>query len=671
MLMRQVQSIDQDYSPIKKKMDADYTANTSIWQVYWTEASLNNRLEAGDSSTMAELNSAIPTNGRPQWYINYVRPLINMVSGHQRRNRKSSVVVPLENGDQDTADQWTKIILHIFKKEGVYESISDAFQQGAGISGMNLLHVYLDYRDDPVSGEVRVDNLAYNQFMIDPYFKKTDLSDCQFVWRRTYMSHSAAASLMPDRYEEIMSLQGNPTGMGRDGKFNWQAESFGLSQANRISYDEYYYRSYRKQKLLVDTETGEVLEVNDTDNTDLDAFLFDNPQVELVDQDIPTVRLAIAIQDTMFWDGSSGLDHYPFVPVVGYYNPAMPYFYNRIQSICTSLRDPQILLNRRIILNADLLESVVNTGWIFKENALVDVKHLFQTGQGRIIPLKQEAQMTDIQAIVPPQIPPSYFQQQDTYQNALFKVSGINEELMGMAIDDKAGILAALRQGAGLTTLQPIFDRLNRSQELLTQRIMEVVRSNYTPGKIQKILEGQKPAPLFYNKAFGKYHCAVEAGFDTETQKQLEFAQLLQLKELGVNIDDSWLLEAATLQNKNKYMKLAEQKAQQAQQLQQQQAQMALQEQQAKIQLGQAQSQSYIGSANERNSRVDENRALAVERMHQANKEDELALLNKIKMIKELESIDIDHLEKLIMLSNSLKEQNTPQPLQNSSGLGR
>ncbi len=671
MLMRQVQSIDQDYSPIKKKMDADYTANTSIWQVYWTEASLNNRLEAGDSSTMAELNSAIPTNGRPQWYINYVRPLINMVSGHQRRNRKSSVVIPLENGDQETADQWTKIIMHIFKKEGVYESISDAFQQGAGISGMNLLHVYLDYRDDPVSGEVKVDNLAYNMFMIDPYFKKTDLSDCSFVWRRTYMSHSAAASLMPDRYEEIMELQGNPTGMGRDGKFNWQAESFGLSQANIISYDEYYYRSYRKQKLLVDTVTGEVLEVNDQDKIDIDTFLLHNPQVELIDQDIPTVRLAIAIQDTTFWDGPSGLDYYPFVPVVGYYNPAMPYFYNRIQSICTSLRDPQILLNRRIILNADLLESQVNAGWIFKENALVDVKHLFQTGQGRIIPLKQEAAMTDIQAIVPPQIPPSYFQQQDTYQNALFKVSGINEELMGMAIDDKAGILAALRQGAGLTTLQPIFDRLNRSQEILTQRIMEVVRNNYTPGKIQKILEGQKPAPLFYNKAFGKYHCAVEAGFDTETQKQLEFAQLLQLKELGVNIDDSWLIEAATLQNKNKYMKLAEQKAQQQAQMQQQQAQAAMQEQQARIQLGQAQSQSYMGSAAERFSRVEENQALAVERISEANKDDEIALLNKIKMIKELESIDLAHLEKLIMLSNSLKVQNTPQPLQNSSGLGR
>lgn len=679
MLMREVETLEQDYSPIKKKMDADYNANISLWQTFWTEATLNSRLEAGDSSMMAELNTALPNNGRPQWYINYVRPLCNMVSGYQRRNRKSSIVVPLENGDQETADQWTKIVLHVFKKAGAYESISDAFSQGACISGMNLLHVYVDYRNDPISGDIKIDNLAYNQFYTDPYWRKTDLSDCSFVWRRSYMSHSSAASLMPEKYDDIMALPGNPTGMGKDGRFNWAPESYGLSQANRVAYDEYYYRDYRTQKLLIDKVTGETLEIQDNQDIDLDMFLKENPQVTVLEQEVPTIRLAIAIQDRIFFDGPSGWDHYPFVPVVGYYNPMLPYFYSRIQSICTSLRDPQILLNRRIILSADLLESQVNSGWIFKENALVDVKHLFQTGQGRIIPLKREAQMTDIAPIVPPQIPPSFFQQQDTYQNALFKVSGINEELMGMAIDDKAGILAALRQGAGLTTLQPLFDRLDRAQSILTERIMEAVRNNYTPGKIQKILEGQQPAPLFYNKAFGKYHCAVEAGFNTETQKQMEFAQLIQLKEMGVAIEDSWLLEAATLQNKNKYIKLAQQKSEQAAQMQQAQMQAAMQEQQAKVELAHARAQADKGLAVERVSRVEENHALAIERMAQANKDDEIALLNKIKLIKELEGIDLGHLESLIRLSNELRMsesqqaymQKEPQPLQNGSELGR
>jgi hypothetical protein len=41
------------------------------------------------------------------------------------------------------------------------------------------------------------------------------------------------------------------------------------------------------------------------------------------------------------------------------------------------------------------------------------------------------------------------------------QISGVNEELLGSAQDDKAGILSMLRQGAGLTTLQGLFDNLD------------------------------------------------------------------------------------------------------------------------------------------------------------------------------------------------------------------
>lgn len=657
MLMRPPEYLNSDYGAIKKKMDSDYTANQSIWQVYWTEATIDTRLEAGDTALMADLNGSLPNNNRGQWYFNRVRPLCNMVSGYQRRNRKSTIVVPLENGDQQTADQWTKILLHIFKREGLYETISDAFHQGACIAGMNLLHVYLDFRNDPVNGDVKVDNLAYNSFFIDPYFRKPDLSDCSFVWRRSYLSHSAAAALIPEHYQSIMDLPGNPTGTGRDGKFQYMPESYGQTQQNRVAYDEYYYRDYRKQTLLIDKRTGDVLDVSKQENIDIKTFLEHFPETSVVEQEVPTVRLAIAIQDKVFYDGPSGLDRYPFIPIVGYYNPMMPYFYSRIQGICRSLRDPQMLMNRRIILSADLLESQVNSGWIFKENAPVDVKHLFQTGQGRIIPLKEEAQMSDIQPIIPPQIPPSFFQLQESFAQELNQVSGINEELMGSAIDDKAGILSALRQGAGLTTLQPLFDRLDFSQKMLGELIMDVVRANYTPGKIKNILAGEEPAPLFYNKSFGKYHCMIEAGFDTESQKQMEFLQLTQLRDLGVAVPAKTLINAATLQKKDELI----QDIQQQEQAQAQQAQSAqeaqVQEIQARAELAQARAQADRGLGIERISRVQENQALAQERLAQANKDDEEALLNKVKLLKEIESLDVAHLEKLIALANLVNQK--------------
>lgn len=659
VLMRPTEYLNGDFTSIKKKIDSDYAANQAIWQIFWTEATLDTRLEAGDTSLMADLNQQLPNNNRGSWYFNRVRPLCNMVSGYQRRNRKSTIAVPLENGDQKTADQWTKILLGIYKRENVYETISDAFHQGACITGLNLLHLYMDYRTDPINGDIKIDNCPYNSFFIDPYFRKSDLSDCNFVWRRSYLTHSAAAMLMPDFYDEIMDLPGNPTGTGRDGRFQYMPEAYGQTQQNKLAYDEYYYRDYRLQKKLVDKRTGDVLDITGREETDLDMFLQHNPEIELIEQRVPTVRLAIMIQDKVFYDGMNplGIDRFPFIPVIGYYNPMMPYFYTRIQGICRSLRDPQILYNRRVILSADAMESIVNTGWKFKENAVVDIKHLFQTGQGRIIPIKEEAAMTDVEQIQMPNIPPGAFQLQETFAKELNFVSGINEELMGSALDDKAGILSALRQGAGLTTLQPLFDKLDMAQNMLGELIMEIVRNNYTPGKIKNLLEGEEPAPLFYNKAFGKYHCMVESGFNTESQKQMQFAQYVQLRELGVQVPDAVLIDAATIQNKSKLTEFMQEQQKQQQQQQQQAMQVQMEQQKAQVELAHARAVADQGLGAERYSRIQENQALAVERRAEAEKDDQIAVLNFIRAMKELEGIDLDHVQRLIDMKRMLKEE--------------
>ena len=53
---------------------------------------------------------------------------------------------------------------------------------------MNFLQIWLDYRNDPVSGNIRVDNCSYNSFLIDPYFRKADLSDCNAIWKRSFFT---------------------------------------------------------------------------------------------------------------------------------------------------------------------------------------------------------------------------------------------------------------------------------------------------------------------------------------------------------------------------------------------------------------------------------------------------------------------------------------------------
>lgn len=663
------QYYDERDKPILARMEAFYAESITINQSFWGEADTDTRFETGDQTLWSDIYGNLPANRRKQFNFNRIRRVINMIGGHQRRNRKSTIVTPVENGDAETADQFTKILMWVNNQESILETISESFH-GALVTGMNLLQVWMDYRSDPVSGNIKVDNCSYNSFLIDPYFRKADLSDCNAIWKRSFLTKREALSLLPDKEEEILGLIGIDAGTGRDGKFQFMPESYNYGYKNLLTYDEFYYRDYRTQKLLVDTQTGETQEWRSDDKAALEEFLAIYPTITVVDQEIPTVKLAVVVQGKVMYDGPNpmGIDQYPFVPVLAYYNPQMPYFPWRIQGVVRGLRDAQYLYNRRRIIELDILESQINSGWIYKENALVNPKDVFLSGQGRGLALKDEANMTDVQQIQPPQVPPSMIQLSELLAKEVSEISGVNEELLGSAVDDKAGILSMLRQGAGLTTLQILFDQLDRSQKLLGKIMIDLIQANFTPGKVKKILENQEPTAQFYNKAFGRYDAVVEEGLNTSTQKQMQFAQMLQLREAGVPITTADLLESATIQGKKTIIENAQKQEQAAMQMQQQQAQMEIQLQQSQIELAQARTEADRGLGIERVSRVEENRALALQKLSEANKNDEQALLEKLKILKELEEMDLGHIEKLINMANLLKvheqaDVKSPEPI--------
>jgi len=212
-----------------------------------------------------------------------------------------------------------------------------------------------------------------------------------------------------------------------------------------------------------------------------------------------------------------------------------------------------------------------------------------------------------------------------------------------------------MRQGAGLTTLQKLFDQLDLSQKLLGRMLIKVIQNNYTPGKMRRIL-GREPSERFYDKTFGKYDCAVEEGFNTTTQKQMQFAQLLQLQEVGVPIPPAVLVEAATLQKKNELIQAIEQQQQAQAQAQQQQMQQQMQLQAAQINLANASASAEEGLNIERISRVNENFALAEERKSEAERQHMAGLLDLTKALAQIEALDISALEKLVALAQVAKQ---------------
>lgn len=644
---------------IKTRMEQTYAQSITINQSFWSEADIDSRFKAGDQTLWNDIYGNLPAFRRRVFNFNRIRRVCNMITGYQRRNRKSSIAIPLESSDQMGADQFSKILLWSMNKDNTLETISQAFD-GSVTTGMNLLSIWMDYRHDPINGDIAVDNVSYNGYLIDPYFKKHDLSDCNYIWTRKWLTKTQIKSLLPDRINEIDKLYAHGN---RDGKFQFMPEAYNYGMKDLLTYDEYWYRDYRTQTLLVDVKTGETMEWKGKDE-DLDLFLKKFPEITKIDNEIQTTKLAIVVQGVVMYHGPNpmGIDQYPFVPVLGYYDPQIPYFPWRIQGVVRGLRDSQYLYNRRKVIELDILESQINSGWKYKADSLVNPKDVFLQGQGRGLALKANAQMSDVEQIQPPQVPPSMIELSKILGEEIQQISGVNEELLGSAQDDKAGVLSMLRQGAGLTTLQTLFDQLDFSQKMVGRIFMDLIQSNFSPGKIQRIL-GEQPAPEFYSKAFGRYDISIEEGTNTSSQKQMQFQQLIALRELGIQIPDSILLDASTIQNKNELIESIENQEKQQSEAQQMQMQIAVEGEKARIKDLEAKAEANTGLGLERASRVQENRALAVERLAASEKDRDLGTLNMVKAMKELEDMDIAQIEKLMRLAEYIKGQESPEEI--------
>lgn len=639
---------DQD---IKRLMEESYRQGITLNQQYYTEADIDTRFFCGDQTLWPQIYGTLPITTRRTFQFNRIRRIINMVTGFQRRNRKTTIVTPIHDKDQQGADDNSAIIQWVNNQSNFYNTLSDSFQ-GACVTGFNLMSAWMDFRSDPINGEVKWDNFSYNGAFVDPTFKKQDLSDANFIWTRKWMSKKQIISLMPEREDDILAM---PYTANRDDKFTFLPENYQYGIRGLLPYDEYYYLDFRTVKMLVDTESGETKEW-EGDNNSLKEFIQLFPQIKVVSSEKQTCRLAIAVGNRVMYNGPNlmQIDRYPFVGTYAFFEPNIPYFALKMQGITRGLRDAQFLYNRRKVIELDLLESQINSGWKYKEDALIDPNDAFLTGQGRGLAIKKSANMEDVQQIASPDIPPSVIELSKIMGEEISQISGVNEELLGSATDEKAGILSMLRQGAGLTTLQVLFDQLDMTQKLCGELALEMIHANFTPNKVEKIL-GRPAAEEFKDKLFAKYNCNVEEGSLTISQKQMQFQQALQLREYGINVPESYLIQTAQLQNKKQLIDAIEAQNQQQQQQQQAESMQSMEQQQVVTDSLRAKSESDRALAQERINKVSLDASVAAERIARAQQERDDSSLAQIKAAKELQGIDIGQLEKLMTILHSLQ----------------
>lgn len=629
------------------------------WGVYFAHAYRDLRAYAGDNWSNRE-KTKLEQQNRMILELNKIRRVVNLYSGYERENRTATVCAPVEGSDVDTADQMSNVLYYVYDKANADYIISEAFEHSLK-TGLAIIGLYMDYSRDKVNGDIKMYWKPFNALMLDPYFTKRDLSDCDQCSTRDLLSKEQIKALLP--WVDPATIDMLPTGI-RDNKYQYlgiyrQYNSTYIAK-NLCTYDQYWKRVTKEQKYLVDIITGvsEEWSGDREEEKELMKRIAELPyqRLRLIKSHKRTVELNIIVSGQLMYSGPdpTGLDTFPFVPVLLYHEPLIDTFELKIQGIVRSVRDAQRQYNRRHSQIIDIMESIINTGWITKNGAVLDPNMLMQAGQGRQVVVNEGYDVNaDVREISPPNIPPGYLQYQDIIDKNIMEIPGASDELLGLSsVGDSqvSGKLAEVRASNGLKGNRGIFDNLEQSKKYLGKLVIEAIQKNYSPGKIERIL-GEPPTEQFLSGQFEEYDCAIKQAVKTPTQREAYYYQLLQLLQLGAPIPWDAVLENAPLQGSTKLHKMLAQ--------QQEQQQQAAQIEQEQMQMQRALDMAAVNQSNalaeERRARVLADIGLAKERESEVVQNHAKAFLDNAKTIAEIEDIPRRRMTEVLKIAADLR----------------
>lgn len=628
--------------------------NLSAWQLFFWEQLLDRKVYLGDQRY---LNLYSGLNYEHQKYIfNVSMPVVNMVCGRQRQHRKATQMVSVHGSSDQTASQATKALQSAYYFDDTYNTISNCFKESAGITGLALMHSWIDYRKDPICGDIKTECFSADMVMMDAFWRDMSLNDCQFIRTRKYLHKEQVKQLLPERAKDIDLLNDQAY---FDTKFTFMPQQYNIRRKGFLAYDEYWYLTERMGTFIVDPETYESTEV-DFDKEDLQNLKGKFPHIVVVKEKVPTVHLAIIVNNVCFYNGPNPLDvdFYPFTPFVGYHDLANNNYSFRYQGIIRNIRDPQYLYNYRKQLELDLLAAQFS-GVDVEEDALISDDDAFKVGPGKVRFFKKGR----LQAIMDKpgaNINPANYQATQFLKEDIQSNAGVTPELLGQAEDSDVGITEQLRQGAALTTLQELFDNLDLSQRNAGRLHWALIQKNYTLGKIKRMIQ-EDPTNEFRDKSFQKYDAVVTNAPLTSTTKQLAYLQKYSLWKDGLPIPVDMLLSDLTIQDKDKMIQAIQQQQEAQQKQQEQMNQLQMQNQQIVNESLQSKAQSDRALADERGRKGELEQFQIMTAFQKAEHEKQAATYNAVKAAAEVDAMGVDNFVKIFTLVQNLNSSKTEE----------
>ena len=525
-----------------------------------------------DEFDMQELDD----QGRPALTINTILPTINAVLGEQSTKKADITFKPRGGGNQDVADVLTKVYQQIADNNKLEWVENQVFSDGL-IQDRGYFDVRIDFSDH-IQGEVRIEAKDPLDILIDPDAKHYDPRTWNEIFESKWMSiDEIEETYGQDKADKLRMLAETGTTMGAD-SMEFEEERYG--DTDEYNYGQQYpgdpenarmlrsirviERQYYRLKecmYYLDPVTGDMRDVPQNWGKKKRETFADQYGLDILTKTVRKVRWTVTADTVVLFDDWSPYKNFTIVPYFPYFRRGKPF------GMVRNLLSPQEQLNKITSQELHIVNTTANSGWIVENGSLsgMTADDLEEHGAETGLVLEFNRGSTPPAKIPPNQIPTGLDRLGQKAAANIKQISGITDAMLGQDSAEVSGVAIQAKQNRGSMLLQVPLTNLAKSRQYLAESILDLVQGYYTEERVIQITDESDPykprrelrvnqmtpeGQVINDLQLGEYDVVVSSAPARDNFDEMQFAEAISLRQVGVPIPDDMIVEYSHLSRK-------------------------------------------------------------------------------------------------------------------------
>ena len=514
--------------------------------------------------------------GRPALTINTILPTINAVIGEQSAKRADIQFKPRGGGNQDVADVLTKVYAQIADNNKLDWVEAQVFQDGI-IQDRGYFDVRVDF-DDHVMGEVRIESKDPLDILIDPDAKNSDPRTWNEIFETKWMSIDEIEEVYgQQKADRLRFLAETGATLGSD-SMDYEEERYGDTQQENYGHQypadpenaralrsirviERQYYQLKDCMYYVDPVTGDQRQVPYAWGKKKREDFADTYGLDIIQKKMRKVRWTVTADTVVLFDDWSPYNHFTIVPYFPYFRRGKPF------GMVRNLLSPQEQLNKISSQELHIVNTTANSGWIVESGSLsgMTADDLEEHGAETGLVLEFNRGSNPPAKIPPNQIPTGLDRLGQKAAMNIKAISGVTDSMLGSDSPEVSGVAIQAKQNRGSMLLQVPLTNLVKTRQYLAEAVLNLIQTYYTEERIIQITDEEDPykprTPLRVNQMtpegevindlqLGEYDVIIGSAPARDNFDEMQFAEAISLRQVGVPIPDDLIVEYSHLSRK-------------------------------------------------------------------------------------------------------------------------